>query len=95
MGAATEMDPDAAEEFATKQEFRRAEERYTQKHENTSKWAKDIMHRGLHVQDERTRKMNSLEYSNSDDEDESSDIDSGPDESEIGHDLLRVMWQGL
>ncbi|KAM3268434.1 hypothetical protein P3S67_031375 [Capsicum chacoense] len=40
---------------AMKQEFKRAEERLTLKHKNSSKWAKRILKRGLDVQDEGTR----------------------------------------
>ncbi|XP_051124315.1 uncharacterized protein LOC127246792 isoform X2 [Andrographis paniculata] len=53
--AAIQMDPEAAKEMAMKQEFKRAEERLTLKHKNTSKWAKRILQRGLKVQDEATR----------------------------------------
>ncbi|CAK9175337.1 unnamed protein product [Ilex paraguariensis] len=52
---AMEMDPEAAKELAMKQEFKRAEERLTLKHKNSSKWAKRILKRGLDVQDEGTR----------------------------------------
>ncbi|KAI7744563.1 hypothetical protein M8C21_012837 [Ambrosia artemisiifolia] len=51
----TEMDPEAAKELAEKQEFKRAEERMTLKHKNTSKWAKRIKKRGFDVQDDGTR----------------------------------------
>ncbi|PHU18585.1 hypothetical protein BC332_14280 [Capsicum chinense] len=54
-GAAIETDPEAAKEQAMKQEFKRAEERLTLKHKNSSKWAKRILKRGLDVQDEGTR----------------------------------------
>ncbi|PHT96975.1 hypothetical protein BC332_34100 [Capsicum chinense] len=54
-GAAIETDPAAAKEQAMKQEFKRAEERLTLKHKNSSKWAKRILKRGLDVQDEGTR----------------------------------------
>ncbi|KAG2540881.1 hypothetical protein PVAP13_9NG587500 [Panicum virgatum] len=50
-----EADPEAAKDYAMKQEFKRAEERMTLKHKNTSKWAKRILKRGLPVQDEGTR----------------------------------------
>ncbi|KAJ0791057.1 putative small-subunit processome, Utp14 protein [Helianthus annuus] len=81
----TEMNPEAAKELAEKQEFKRAEERMTLKHKNTSKWAKRIKERGLHVQDDKTidamkeqnkiyadltRKRNSMH----DDDDSSDDI---------------------
>ncbi|XP_076894081.1 U3 small nucleolar RNA-associated protein 14-like [Bidens hawaiensis] len=51
----TEMDPEVAKELAEKQEFKRAEERMTLKHKNTSKWAKRIKKRGLDAQDDGTR----------------------------------------
>ncbi|XP_076912868.1 U3 small nucleolar RNA-associated protein 14-like [Bidens hawaiensis] len=51
----TEMDPEVAKELAVKQEFKRAEERMTLKHKNTSKWAKRIKKRGFDVQDDGTR----------------------------------------
>lgn len=54
-GTAIETDPEAAKEQAMKQEFKRAEERLTLKHKNSSKWAKRILKRGLDVQDEGTR----------------------------------------
>ncbi|XP_009609520.1 uncharacterized protein [Nicotiana tomentosiformis] len=54
-GTAVETDPEAAKEQAMKQEFKRAEERMTLKHKNSSKWAKRILQRGLDVQDDGTR----------------------------------------
>lgn len=54
-GTSIETDPDAAKEQAMKQEFKRAEERLTLKHKNSSKWAKRILKRGLDVQDDGTR----------------------------------------
>ncbi|KAK4349078.1 hypothetical protein RND71_031833 [Anisodus tanguticus] len=54
-GKAIETDPEAAKEQAMKQEFKRAEERLTLKHKNSSKWAKRILKRGLDLQDEGTR----------------------------------------
>ncbi|XP_055812363.1 uncharacterized protein LOC129882196 [Solanum dulcamara] len=54
-GTAIETDPEAAKEQAVKQEFKRAEERLTLKHKNSSKWAKRILKRGLDVQDDGTR----------------------------------------
>ncbi|KAM0947653.1 putative small-subunit processome, Utp14 protein [Dioscorea sansibarensis] len=86
-----EMDPEAAKEEARKQEYKRAEERMTLKHKNSSKWAKRILKRGLDVQDEGTRaaiseqlnqhalltrKMNSMKDSSS------SDVDSDDDNEE-------------
>ncbi|XP_031485389.1 uncharacterized protein LOC116254265 [Nymphaea colorata] len=50
-----EADPEAAKEHAMKQEFKRAEERMTLKHKNSSKWARRILKRGLNAQDEGTR----------------------------------------
>ncbi|XP_068654191.1 uncharacterized protein [Aristolochia californica] len=50
-----EMDPEAAKELAMKQELKRAEERMTLKHKNSSKWAKRVLKRGLDKQDEATR----------------------------------------
>ncbi|KAL6649907.1 hypothetical protein ACP70R_014131 [Stipagrostis hirtigluma subsp. patula] len=91
-----EADPEAAKDLARKQEFKRAEERMTLKHKNTSKWAKRILKRGLDVQDEGTRaaiaaqlqqntlltrKMNSMKDGSSSSE-ESSDDDEEEDESE-------------
>ncbi|KAL3358506.1 hypothetical protein AABB24_015560 [Solanum stoloniferum] len=54
-GTTIETDPEAAKEQAMKQEFKRAEERLTLKHKNSSKWAKRILKRGLDVQDDGTR----------------------------------------
>ncbi|KAM7255097.1 hypothetical protein ACFE04_020338 [Oxalis oulophora] len=51
----TVLDPEAAKEEAIKQERKRAEERMTLKHKNTSKWAKRIIGRGLSQQDDGTR----------------------------------------
>ncbi|PIA61340.1 hypothetical protein AQUCO_00300707v1 [Aquilegia coerulea] len=53
--AHADIDPEAAKEEATKQEFKRAEERLTLKHKNTSKWAKRAIGRNLLGQDEGTR----------------------------------------
>ncbi|KAL6902063.1 hypothetical protein ACP4OV_004939 [Aristida adscensionis] len=91
-----EADPESVKEFARKQEFKRAEERMTLKHKNTSKWAKRILKRGLSIQDEGTRaaiaaqlqqntlltrKMNSMKADSSSSE-ESSDDDEEENESE-------------
>ncbi|PSR89519.1 Small-subunit processome, Utp14 protein [Actinidia chinensis var. chinensis] len=93
--AEMEMNPEAAKEFAMKQEFKRAEERLTLKHKNSSKWAKRILKRGLDVQDEGTRaaiaeqlhqhalltrKMKSMKDNSS--SDDSSDEDYGDDISD-------------
>ncbi|KAG6593204.1 hypothetical protein SDJN03_12680, partial [Cucurbita argyrosperma subsp. sororia] len=93
-----EMDPDAAKELAMKQEFKRAEERMTLKHKNSSQWAKRILSRGLDAQDEGTRaaiaeqlhqhatltrKMNTLKDSSSgSSSDESSDEEYSDDQTE-------------
>jgi U3 small nucleolar RNA-associated protein 14 len=94
--AEMEMNPEAAKELAMKQEFKRAEERMTQKHRNSSKWAKRILKRGLDIQDEGTRaaisdqlnqhalltrKMNSMKESTS--SDDSSDEEDDIDISDI------------
>ncbi|KAJ8898612.1 hypothetical protein K2173_004225 [Erythroxylum novogranatense] len=78
-----QMDPEAAKELAMKQEYKRAEERLTLRHKNSSRWAKRILERGLNVQDEGTRaalaeqlhqhslltrKMNSMKDNSSSDE---------------------------
>lgn len=95
--AGLEMDPEAVKELARKQEFKRAEERMTLKHKNSSKWAKRVLKRGLQAQDEGTRaaisdqlqqhalltrKMNSMKDSSS--SDESSDDDDDDDELSPG-----------
>ncbi|XP_078435662.1 U3 ribonucleoprotein (Utp) family protein [Wolffia australiana] len=49
------MNPDVAKEEAMKREFKRAEERMTLKHKNSSKWAKRILKRGLNAQDDGTK----------------------------------------
>ncbi|XP_020575501.1 uncharacterized protein C57A7.06 [Phalaenopsis equestris] len=87
--AEANVDPEAAKELAIKQEFKRAEERMTLKHKNSSKWAKRILKRGFKAQDEGTRtaiaeqlqqhalltrKMNSMNENSS--SDETSDDDS-------------------
>ncbi|KQK21752.1 uncharacterized protein C57A7.06 isoform X2 [Brachypodium distachyon] len=89
-----EADPEAAKEFAMKQEFKRAEERMTLKHKNNRKWARRILERGLNVADEGTRdaitaqlqqhalltrKMNSVQDGSSS-SDESSDSYDDDDE---------------
>ncbi|KAK7264983.1 hypothetical protein RJT34_32598 [Clitoria ternatea] len=50
-----QMDPEAAKEYAMKQERQRAEERMTLRHKNQNRWAKRILQRGLNSQDEGTR----------------------------------------
>lgn len=87
----TPADPEAAKEYAMKQEFKRAEERMTLKHKNTSKWAKRVLKRGLEKQDEGTRaaiaeqlhlntllsrKIRSMNESSSSDESSSEDDDN-------------------
>ncbi|PSS08131.1 Small-subunit processome, Utp14 protein [Actinidia chinensis var. chinensis] len=93
--AEMEMNPEAAKELAMKQEFKRAEERLTLKHKNSSKWAKRILKRGLDVQDEGTRaaiaeqlhqhafltrKMKSMKDNSSSDEDCGDDISDSSDQ---------------
>ncbi|KAK1428166.1 hypothetical protein QVD17_16994 [Tagetes erecta] len=88
-----EMNPELAKELAEKQEFKRAEERMTLKHKNTSKWAKRIKKRGFDLQDDGTRaaiteqlqqhslltrKRNSMH--DDDDDDDSSDESMDDDE---------------
>lgn len=96
VAAEMEMNPEAAKELANKQEYKRAEERMTQKHKNSSKWAKRILRRGLDIQDEGTRaaiseqlhqhalltrKMNSMKENTS--SDDSSDEEDDIDISDI------------
>ncbi|KAK8960785.1 hypothetical protein KSP40_PGU017654 [Platanthera guangdongensis] len=84
------VDPEEAKELAIKQEFKRAEERMTLKHKNSSKWAKRILKRGLKAQDDGTRtaiadqlhqhalltrKMNSMNENSSSDESTNDDSD--------------------
>ncbi|KAM0906261.1 hypothetical protein ACQ4PT_016932 [Festuca glaucescens] len=98
-----EADPEAAEESAMKQEFKRAEERMTLKHKNNSKWAKRILKRGLSVQDEGTRdaitaqlqqhalltrKMNSIKNDSSSSDESSDDDDDDDDGSNLEAKLL-------
>lgn len=93
-----EADPEAIKDHARKQEFKRAEERMTLKHKNTSKWAKRIISRGLHVQDEGTRaaiaaqlqhgalltrKMNSMEDNSSSEESSDDNEDESDSEAKI------------
>ncbi|OIV95377.1 hypothetical protein TanjilG_14531 [Lupinus angustifolius] len=95
-----EMDPEAAKEYAMKQERQRAEERMTLRHKNQNRWAKRILQRGLSSQDEGTRaaiaeqlqrhaalsrKMHSMKDSSS-----SSDDTSDEDENSDGSDQDRV-----
>ncbi|XP_031407791.1 uncharacterized protein C57A7.06 isoform X2 [Punica granatum] len=99
-----EMDPEAAKEQAIKQEFKRAEERLTLKHKNSSKWAKRILKRGLDAQDDGTRaaiaeqlqqhvlltrKMNSMkENSSSDDSSDEDEEDSAASDQDSAAKLL-------
>ncbi|KAF8721082.1 hypothetical protein HU200_023498 [Digitaria exilis] len=93
-----EADPEAAKDYAMKQELKRAEERMTLKHKNTSKWAKRILKRGLSVQDEGTRaaiaaqlqqnalltrKMNSMKDDSSSEESSDDDEDENDSEAKI------------
>lgn len=50
-----ELDPEAMKEAMLRQEFRRAQERMTLKHKNTSRWAKRIIKRGLKAKDDGSR----------------------------------------
>ncbi|KAJ7138400.1 hypothetical protein O6H91_Y555400 [Diphasiastrum complanatum] len=86
-----ETDPEARQDEALKQEYKRAQERMTLKHKNTSRWAKRILERGLkaHSDDgtrdaiaeqlrahrQLTRKMHSATGSSSDDDTASEDDD--------------------
>ncbi|KAI5667661.1 hypothetical protein M9H77_17514 [Catharanthus roseus] len=100
---AVEMDPEAAKELAMKQEFKRAEERLTLKHKNSSKWAKRILKRGLSAQDEGTkasiaeqlhqhalltRKMNSMRVSSDDSSDEDESGEISADSDQDGSSIL-------
>lgn len=93
-----EADPEAVTDHARKQEFKRAEERMTLKHKNTSQWAKRILKRGLSVQDEGTRaaiaaqlqqntlltrKMNSMKDDSSSEESSDDDDDESDSEAKI------------
>ncbi|KAK4796520.1 hypothetical protein SAY86_028846 [Trapa natans] len=104
LSAQMEMDPEAANEQARKQEFKRAEERLTLKHKNNSKWAKRILKRGLDAQDEGTRaaiseqlqqhetltrKINSMkDASSSDDSSDGDDEDSADSEQDAALKLI-------
>ncbi|KAI4349673.1 hypothetical protein L6164_010233 [Bauhinia variegata] len=97
-----EMDPEAAKEYAMKQERRRAEERMTLRHRNQNRWARRILERGLNAQDDGTRaalaeqlqrhaalsrKMNSVKDSSS-----SSSSDDASDEDDAdGSDQDRAL----
>ncbi|XP_058738859.1 uncharacterized protein C57A7.06 [Vicia villosa] len=91
-----QMDPEAAKEYAMKQERLRAEERMTLRHKHKSAWLQRNMQRGLDKQDEGTRaavtehfqrheeltrKMNTMDSSSS-----SSDDSSFEDDDEDGAD---------
>ncbi|XP_058083657.1 uncharacterized protein C57A7.06 [Magnolia sinica] len=101
--AELEMDPEAAKENAMKQEFKRAEERMTLKHKNSSKWAKRILKRGLKAQDEGTRaaiseqlhqhslltrKVNSMKDNSSSDDSSDEDEDDESSDNEVPSKLL-------
>ncbi|RDY08806.1 hypothetical protein CR513_06926, partial [Mucuna pruriens] len=98
-----QMDPEAAKEYAMKQERQRAEERMTLKHKNQNRWAKRILQRGLNSQDEGTRaaiaeqlqrhaeltrKMHSMKGSSSSSEDTSDEDED--DENSAGSDQDRA-----
>ncbi|KAJ1400444.1 Small-subunit processome, Utp14 [Sesbania bispinosa] len=98
-----QMDPEAAKEYAMKQERQRAEERLTLKHKNQNRWAKRILERGLNAQDEGThvaiaeqlkrhaeltRKMHSMKGSSSSSDDTSDEDDE--DENSAGSDQDRA-----
>ncbi|GMH32317.1 hypothetical protein BSKO_00151 [Bryopsis sp. KO-2023] len=48
-------DDEAARKLAEDMEYKRAEERMTQRHSTKTRWAKRIMRRGLNIQDEDTK----------------------------------------
>lgn len=54
-GVEDEFDAEALKEAAIKAEFKRAQERMTLKHKNTSKWAKRIIQRGLKAKEDGSR----------------------------------------
>ncbi|KAI3787697.1 hypothetical protein L2E82_00037 [Cichorium intybus] len=90
-----EMNPEAAKQLAEKEEFKRAEERLTLKHKNTSKWAKRLKKRGFDAQDDGTRAAISQQLQqhalltrkrNSMHDDESSSDDSTEDDDDMSAD---------
>ncbi|KNA13232.1 hypothetical protein SOVF_118770 [Spinacia oleracea] len=99
-----QTDPEAAREYAEKQERKRAEARMTLRHKNQGKWAKRVLERGLSKQDEGTqaaiaeqlhlhnlltRKMNSVkENSSSDDSSCEDDEDMDSSDEEGASKLL-------
>ncbi|KAI0510353.1 hypothetical protein KFK09_010954 [Dendrobium nobile] len=92
--AEIDMDPEVAKELAIKQEFKRAEERMTLKHKNSSKWAKRILKRGFKAQDDGTRTAIAEQLQqhalltrkiNSMNENSSSDETSDDDSNELSH----------
>ncbi|CAM8897049.1 unnamed protein product [Rhodiola kirilowii] len=104
------MDPESAKEQATKQEYKRAEERMTLKHKNTAKWAKRNLKRGLAIQDEGTRaaiaeqlhkheiltrKMKSMNSDSSSDNDEEDEYSDGSDEGVSEAKLLEKAKQRI
>ncbi|MCO5573156.1 hypothetical protein L7F22_026922 [Adiantum nelumboides] len=94
-GQEGELDPESLKEAAMKAEFKRAQERMTLKHKNTSKWAKRIIKRGLKAKEDGsrealaeqlrthsalTRKIQSIDNAgSSDDNSNEMDTDSGSD----------------
>ncbi|KAJ0229907.1 U3 ribonucleoprotein [Hirschfeldia incana] len=90
------MDPEMAKEEAMRQEAKRVEERMTQKHKNTGKWAKRMISRGLNVKYDGTRaaiaeqlqmnaslsrKMNSMrDGSSSDESNDEEELNDGSDD---------------
>ena len=53
--AGAEGDEELARAVEEEAEFKRAQERLTQKHRNTSKWAKHALRRGAHLLDGSTK----------------------------------------
>lgn len=105
-----QMDPEAANEYAKKHEFKRAKERMTLKHKNSTKWAKRILKRGLSVQDEGTRaafseqnhqgavltrKIESMKNDSSDDSSDEDEDDGSVDGEDSAMLLMRAKEKTL
>ncbi|KAJ4849284.1 hypothetical protein Tsubulata_021557 [Turnera subulata] len=107
--AEIQMNKEAAKKLEVEQEFKRAEERLTLRHKNRNKWARRILERGVHVQDEGTRaalaeqlakhnsltrKMSSMDSSSDDDsESEEDDDDSAGSDQERALKVLEKATQ--
>lgn len=102
-GTKENLDPEEINEATLKQEFKRAQERMTLKHQNTSKWAKRIIQRGLkakkdgsrdaiaeqlRIHEEVTRKIHYANNTSSSDDSSDEGTESGAGETDNKSSLI-------